>query len=144
MFENSDRSGLEHRLEFRQHDFFHPQPITDANVYFFRQVFHVFDDEQSVQILKAMVPALEKGKPGTTLLINDNIMPEPGTTSLFQEHTTRQNDMLMMYGFGAKQRTQAEFAKLLRAADPRYEMVHVSNRGGMGLIEVHLNTVGSP
>ena len=45
---------LQGRVTFMQHDFFRPQPIHDADVFFVRQVFHNYTTDDC-----AFVPALE-------------------------------------------------------------------------------------
>lgn len=73
------------------------------------------------------------------MLINDVILPESGTASQFEEHLLRQVDISMMVIFGAKQRSQRDWDKLLKEADPRFVIVDVQrNPLGVGLLEVHL------
>lgn len=133
-------SPTQSRLTFMQHDFFTPQPIRDANVYFFRQCFHNYNDADCVRILQALVPALECCSTGTPLLINDIVLPEPGRVELtgtgaglgeegerglwtkFEEHGLRQLDIAMLVLLGAKQRTAREFEQVLRTADERFEV----------------------
>lgn len=57
-------------------DFFSVQPVRDADIYFFRCVFHNWSDKYSVKILQNLIPAL---KPGAKVLVNDLVMPEPNT-----------------------------------------------------------------
>ena len=74
-----------------------------------------------VIILKSLVPGLEGSAPGTPLLINDIILPEPGIkVQRIWERERRQVDIIILVCFGAKQRTVAEFEALLNQADPRY------------------------
>lgn len=126
------------RVTFMEHNFFDAQPPLNAGAYFIRQVLHNWSDHDCVRILKALVPALEQCRPRTPLLINETILPEDGSKTRYEEHSLRQVDMLVMVALGAKQRTQAEFQKLLHAADPRLEIVRVYGEGSMGLIEVQL------
>lgn len=67
---------LRDRVTFMAHDMFDPQPVKDADVYFFRSVFHDWPDKSCVQILKALVPAM---RPGVKVVINDACMPPAGT-----------------------------------------------------------------
>ena len=106
-----------------QHDFFTPQPIHDAGAFFIRQCIHNYNDKDSTRILSGFVPALEQCDPGTPLLINDTVLPLPGVKTRFEEHSLRQVDMAMMVGYGAKQRTEREFLKLLKDADERFEVI---------------------
>ncbi|KAF2473020.1 sterigmatocystin 8-O-methyltransferase precursor [Lindgomyces ingoldianus] len=131
-------SDIGSRVTFMKHDFFQTQPQLNAGAYFIRQVLHNWNDDDCVRILKAVVPALEKCNPNTPLLINETILPEPGTLSRYEEHSLRQVDMLVMVALGAKQRTQAEFQDLLHQADPCLEIVRVYGTGSMGLLEVQM------
>ncbi|KAH7135960.1 sterigmatocystin 8-O-methyltransferase precursor [Dendryphion nanum] len=137
---DQDLTGVEKRMTFMQYDFFTPQPIIDADVYFFRQVLHNWDDESCVKMLKVVAKALENSKPGTALLINETIQIEAGSASRFEEHLARQVDMLLLVTFGAKHRTKADFDMLLGRADSRLRIVNVYSQGSMGLLEVHLDS----
>lgn len=131
---------LKGRITFQQHDFFEPQPIHNADAFLLRQCLHNYNDADCIKIIRAIVPALEKCKKGTPLLINDVIMPRSGTTTRYEEHHLRQVDFCMLVVLGAKQRTEQEFSNLLKEADPRLNIVKVYNKTlGVGLLEVHLN-----
>ena len=84
-----DRSALHatvaSRIEFMEHDFFNPQPVTAA-VYIFRQIFHNWADSNVIKILRSLIPAL---RPGARVLVHDLILPEPGTVSLMQDRQIR-------------------------------------------------------
>jgi len=126
------------RISFMQHNFFKPEPVKDAAVFLMRQCTHNWCDRDVVTMFKCIVPGLEGSKPETPFLINDIVMPEPGTWPHHAERGLRQIDMIMLVGFGAKQRTKAEFEALLKQADPRYTIRKVHADGPLGLIEVYL------
>ncbi|KAL9109921.1 MAG: hypothetical protein Q9227_005444 [Pyrenula ochraceoflavens] len=126
------------RISFMQHDFLKPNPCRDAGAFLIRQCTHNWCDSDVVTMFRSIVPGLEGSKPGTPFLINDIVMPEPGTWPRHAEHDLRQIDMIMMVAFGAKQRTAAEFAALLKEADSRYEITKVFADGPLGMIEVQL------
>jgi hypothetical protein len=69
-----------------KHDFFTPQVVKDADVYLYRWIFHNWGDDQSVEILRAAIPAL---KPGAKVLINDGCLPAPGTGHWHEEKASR-------------------------------------------------------
>ncbi|KAK6864193.1 O-methyltransferase-like protein [Apiospora arundinis] len=73
--------SLRDRVELTIHDFFDVQPVV-AEAYFFRHVFHSFTDKYSVKILQSLVPALRKG---AKIIINDGMIPEPGTLPYVNE-----------------------------------------------------------
>jgi hypothetical protein len=73
------------RVILTTHDFFTPQTV-DAQVYFFRWIFHGFSDKYCVKILQALTPALKKG---ARIVINDGVLPEPGTAGYVEEKSMR-------------------------------------------------------
>lgn len=73
------------RVELMAHDFFKPQPV-QADAYFFRQIFHDWSDSNVLKIIRAIVPAL---KPGARIIINEFIVPEPGTLPFAKEKRIR-------------------------------------------------------
>ena len=130
------------RISFTRANFFEPQKYMGAAAYLLRQCTHNWADHDVVIMLKSLVPGLEGSAPGTPLLINDMILPEPGTkVQRIWERERRQVDMIMLVCFGAKQRTVAEFEALLNQADPRYAIrkIHEQDQGALGLLEVYLN-----
>ena len=127
------------RISFMQHSFFEPQPYMGAAAYLIRQCTHNWCDRDVVTMFKSVVPALEGSAPGTPLLINDIVMPEPGEWDRGEERAVRQIDMIMLVSFGAKQRTKVEFEVLLKEADPRYQLRNVRAMGPLGLLEVYLD-----
>ncbi|KAI0102148.1 S-adenosyl-L-methionine-dependent methyltransferase [Nemania sp. FL0031] len=116
------------RVSFAKADLFKPQPYKGAAAYLIRQCVHNWADHDVVKMSKAV----------TSLLINDIILPEPGTVPRLWEREMRQADMVMMMIFGAKQRTKAEFEALLKEADLRYEIRNVHDKGALGVLEVYL------
>jgi hypothetical protein len=125
-------------VSFSKANFFEPQPYKGAAAYLLRQCADNWADHDVVTMFKAVVPGLEGSAPDTPFLINDIVMPEPGTVPRLWEREMRQADMVMMVSFGAKQRTKAEFEALLKEADPRYEIRNVHDQGALGVLEVYL------
>ena len=78
--------GLEGRMEFMAHDFFTEQPVKGAEVYFFRRIFHDWSDEYAARILRCLIGAL---KPGAKILIQEMIVSEFGTCSLYEQKRQR-------------------------------------------------------
>lgn len=65
------------RLSYMEHDFFTPQPVS-ADIYYFRWILHDWSDKYAIRILRALISALKKG---ARIVINDHIIPDPGTVS---------------------------------------------------------------
>jgi O-methyltransferase domain len=76
---------LRDRVFLTTHDFFTPQTV-DAQVYFFRWIFHGFSEKYCVKILQALTPALKKG---ARIVINDGALPEPGMAGYVEEKSMR-------------------------------------------------------
>lgn len=124
---------LKERVSFMAHDFFQEQPVKDADVYYFRWIFHDWSDLYSRKILKGLVPAM---KPGAKLLINDVCMPEYGQIPEHMQKRIRYvvsilgirntdlvasvMDLTMKSQFNAKERDEDEWKSLLLTTDPRF------------------------
>ncbi|CAG8117134.1 unnamed protein product [Penicillium olsonii] len=117
-----DFSLVQDRVSFMQYSFYEPQPVTDAGLFFLRQVIHNYPDDVCVKIFKGFVPAMEKCAADTSLLINDMLLPPANVEPKVDEHHLRQIDIHMLNGYAAKQRTLAEFTQLLKEADERFEV----------------------
>jgi hypothetical protein len=74
------------KVEFMAHDFFTEQPVKDADAYYFRWIFHDWSDKYAIRILRSLIPAL---KVGARVLINDSVLPEPGSISSYRERKMR-------------------------------------------------------
>ena len=73
-------------VSFMAHDFFHEQPILDAEVYVLRWILHDWSDKYAIRILRALKPAL---KDGAKIIIMESVLPEPGSISPYQERALR-------------------------------------------------------
>ena len=77
---------LKGRVSYIGHNMFTDQPVKDANVYLLRYVLHDWPDKYCVKILQHLIPALKKG---AKVVIQDHLLPEPGTLSLLKEMQLR-------------------------------------------------------
>jgi ubiquinone/menaquinone biosynthesis C-methylase UbiE len=77
---------LKGRVSYTGHNMFTDQPVKDANVYLLRYVLHDWPDKYCVKILQHLIPALKKG---AKVVIQDHLLPEPGTLSLLKEMQLR-------------------------------------------------------
>lgn len=73
-------------VNFINYDFFTPQPIHAAQVYFLRQILHDWPDEQALKILRNQIEAMSRN---SKLVIMDLIMPEPGELTILEERQSR-------------------------------------------------------
>ncbi|KAJ8131015.1 hypothetical protein O1611_g2611 [Lasiodiplodia mahajangana] len=123
-------SDVADRISLMAHDFFLPQPVRDADVYFFRWIFHNWSDKYAIKILKNTIPAL---KPGAKVIINDAILLEPGKMPKAMEARVRSFDVVMSSIQNAKERELAEWIELFRRADERFEFEGVTTPPGSQL-----------
>ena len=99
-------SEVKSRVAYMKHDFFDPQPVLDVSAFFVRQCVHDWPDQECIKMLRGFVPALEKCKSGTPLLINDTVLPKLGQKTRFEERGLRQLDIGVMVVLNGKQRTE--------------------------------------
>ena len=74
------------QITFMEHDFFTEQPIKNAEVYFFRWIFHNWSDKYCIRILRNLIPALKKG---ASIIINEFCIAERGMVPLYREKELR-------------------------------------------------------
>jgi hypothetical protein len=108
------------RIEFLGHNLNDEQPVKDADLYMFRSVLLNWPDKYVVKFLKNLVPAL---KPGAKVLVNEGVLPEPGTVSSWDDKILRSLDLCMIAMFNSKERTVEEWAALFQKADPRFKFL---------------------
>lgn len=77
---------LTDRISFMPYNFFDEQPARDAEIYYFRNIFHNWPDAQCTEILRSLIPAL---KPGAHILIDDYGLQEPLTVPAYAERSQR-------------------------------------------------------
>ncbi|KAJ3495133.1 hypothetical protein NLG97_g3614 [Lecanicillium saksenae] len=108
---------LASRVQLTAHDCLTPQPV-EADVYFFRHVFHVFSDKYAVEALKALVPVM---RPGARVVIHDYVLPPPGVLSQSDEKSVRTMDLLMRTVCNAREREVSDWKSLFAQADVRFQ-----------------------
>nr|POF12916.1 o-methyltransferase lepi [Quercus suber] len=118
------------RIEILPHDFFQPQPIKGANVYYLHKIFHDWPDKDCVRILEALRDAMSEH---SRILICDFILPDKGCSLL---QTAFDIDMLSLHS-GAER--DEEMWKRLIAKAPGLKLVKLwqsPSPEGEGIVEV--------
>ncbi|CAD6583597.1 MAG: hypothetical protein TREMPRED_003599 [Tremellales sp. Tagirdzhanova-0007] len=92
-------------VEFEEQDFFLPQSIQAARLYYLRWILHDWPDKQASHILQALVPALADD---SRVLINEWIIPHRGAGWQMAAQ-----DLNMMSFFTSKERSEEEWNILL-------------------------------
>lgn len=93
-------------IEAMEHDFFTPEPIAGARVYYLKMVLHDWPDEQCKQILTNLKPALKAGH--SRILLNEIIIPEVGA-GWFETSV----DMIMLCAHSAQERRERDWRALV-------------------------------
>jgi SAM-dependent methyltransferase len=114
------------RIDFRPGDFFEEIPGR-ADCIVLRHVLHDWDDERSARILANARRALTEG--GSLLVVEKVITPgnEPGFVKLLD---------LNMMAIGGKERTEAQYRRLLEQAGLTFRTVH-GTPGPIDVVEAH-------
>lgn len=113
------------------HDFFTPQPVKGARAYFLHNVLHDLEDPQALEILKQLAEAMEKGY--SKLLVHENLIsrvkPSPRVTT---------SDITMMACLGSKERTEAEWQRLVERTGLRVVKIWRQPHSVESIIEAEL------
>jgi orsellinic acid C2-O-methyltransferase len=115
LVESSERlraAGVEDRCEVVTGDFFDTVPA-GADAYIMKSVIHDWDDERCITILSNCRQAM---KADGKVLVVEPVVPETVKPS-FALLGVMMSDLNMLVNTGGKERTEEEFAALLRAAD---------------------------
>ena len=119
--------GSQDRVVFMEYNFFSEQPVKSADVYLLRRVLHDWPDAYAMKILRALVPAL---KSGSRVCICEQVLPEPGSLSLYQARLLRSMDLKMLELHNGKQRDISDWTDLLRKADEGFQIVDTKQPPG--------------
>ena len=96
-------------IQFQEHDFFTPQPVTAARAYLLHYILHDWPDAESLQILGHLASAMRKGY--SKLLVVEMVVAtqnaQPTNTAL---------DMTVWAVLGSKERTEKDWRGLFSKA----------------------------
>ncbi len=92
------------RLEVIGGDFF-TDPLPSCDAYMLMNILHDWDDERASTILAAVSKSSE---PGAAVLVIETVMPEGP-----EQHWAKTLDVLMLAVTGGRERTEAEYRRLL-------------------------------
>jgi hypothetical protein len=119
------RLGLESRCTYVPGDMFKQVPIADA--YMLKLILHDWNDEECVRILSNIgAAAQDRGR----VFIIEHVVPDPDTP-----HFAKLFDIHMMCWGTGRERTEAEYARLLGAAGWKWVRSWYPSSRLMGVIE---------
>ncbi|TDZ26703.1 O-methyltransferase aurJ [Colletotrichum orbiculare MAFF 240422] len=138
--EESCPEALRARVGFRAHDFMTPQPPHDVAdgegiAYFCRFILHDWSDKYARKILQGLASALRLQD---RIIVNEVVVPDPGTETRERERRMHDRDMLMLMNLNGRERTRAAFEDLCRSVTPqlRVHRIHRPDQGELSLIEI--------
>ncbi|CAI7614810.1 unnamed protein product [Penicillium glandicola] len=97
-------------------DFFQPQAITGAKIYYMRNIIHDYPEDKAIIILKNTIAALA---PDSVILIDDMVIPNSGA-----HWQATQIDMVMMTTLAALERTKEQWYELLEKAGLKINKIY--------------------
>ncbi|KAF2176460.1 putative O-methyltransferase [Zopfia rhizophila CBS 207.26] len=107
---------IKDRIEFMAHDMFTNQTVA-GDVYLLRYVLHDWPDKYCIDILRKLIPTMKKG---AKVVIQDHLLPEPGTLPLLQEMQIRSMDTIMLSLFNSREREVEDWKSLFERSNKRF------------------------
>ncbi|PQE06958.1 sterigmatocystin 8-O-methyltransferase protein [Rutstroemia sp. NJR-2017a WRK4] len=104
----STLNGLTPGIKAMGHDFFTPQPIKGARIYYTHDVLHDWPDNKCREILRYLKSAMQPGY--SKIYLNETILPDIGCSSYWAA-----GDINMMAILAAKKRTRLEWIELIES-----------------------------
>ncbi|KAI4086162.1 MAG: hypothetical protein LQ344_007796 [Seirophora lacunosa] len=123
-------ADLAGRVTFMAHDMFSEQPVTDADVYYFRWILHSWSDKYCIKILRSLIPAL---KAGARIMFSERCLEAPNILGSHEEKVNREWDIMMLALCNAQERDHDDWEELLQAADARFKLEEVRRTAGAKL-----------
>ncbi|TEY74877.1 hypothetical protein BOTCAL_0068g00020 [Botryotinia calthae] len=131
-------SELTERVKFVPHNFFDPQPVAGAEVYILRHICHDWSHENSVKIIRQIVPAM---KPRSKILLVEIVVsPSNRPMSSIAERYQRIRDLNMVQMLNAQERSESEWREIITEADSNLELSRILTPNGStdSIIEISL------
>ncbi|KAL4963710.1 O-methyltransferase tpcA [Aspergillus stella-maris] len=135
------------RVQLMEHDFFQPNPVKGADVYWLRGVLHDWADDYCVQILSTL---RESMAPRSRILVCDQVMnttagcdeippapaPLPANYGYYMRYP-HHRDLAMMSIINGIERTPSQFAHLVKQAGLKVKKIW-NCRSMVGIVEIGL------
>ena len=114
------------------HDFFTPQPVCGARVYFLHSVLHNWPDGKAQEILLNLKSAMRNGR--SKVLVHDLVIRNDNPSQL-----SCAIDMRMLWNFGSGERSEREWQRLFTSVGMRILTTWFPARDGASVIEVEVD-----
>ena len=121
----AEKMGMADRCRYLAGDMFREVPRSDA--YIMKMILHDWSDDECVKILSN----IEQAAPaGGRILIVEHVVPGPEVP-----HFSKLFDIHMMCALTGRERTEKEYAELLKKAGLQYAQTHYPPSRTIGVIE---------
>ncbi|XDG07411.1 hypothetical protein ABKA04_007026 [Annulohypoxylon sp. FPYF3050] len=128
------------KITFQAHDFFTPQPVKGAAVYFLRWILHNWSDKYALRILRHIGEAMgEKSR----LIIHDYCIEDLDELPTRKRRAATNMDIGMMQLLNAQERDETQWRELLAKADARFQWIGVTRPPGSALAIIEASWGGS-
>ncbi|KAJ5716130.1 hypothetical protein N7493_008041 [Penicillium malachiteum] len=118
-------------IEAMEYDFFTPQPVKGARLYFLRNILHNWSDAKSAQILSRIIEAMDSEY--STLLIDEYVLPDTGA-----ELRGAEMDILMWLHTAGLERTVSQWRNLFDTVGLELVQIWGSPRGNESVLETRV------
>ncbi|KAJ5570002.1 uncharacterized protein N7459_009432 [Penicillium hispanicum] len=103
-------------IEALPYDFFQPQIVQGARIYYFRSILHDWPDEKAVAIIQNTITALG---PDSLILIDERVLPNVGV-----HWQATSVDITMMSSLASQERTVEQWHSLLQKAGLKVQNIY--------------------
>ncbi|KAI1100869.1 S-adenosyl-L-methionine-dependent methyltransferase [Jackrogersella minutella] len=128
--ESDPHRHQEGHVVFQAHDFFTPQPIKGAAVYFLRWILHNWSDKYAVTVLQNIGQAMNGN---SRLIIHDYCIEDLGELSIRKRRAATNMDIGMMQLLNAQERDETQWRELLAKANTQFQWIGVTRPPGSAL-----------
>ncbi|KAI9727185.1 MAG: hypothetical protein M1834_008493 [Cirrosporium novae-zelandiae] len=124
-----DTLNLSEGIETMSHNFFDPQPVRGARVFFLHWILHDWSDQEAGRILRHIASAMTPGY--SKLIINESILPDKQCPLAYAAMS-----IMMMVQTASHERSRKEWRELLQSAGLEVVEFYDPPVVGEGVIEV--------
>jgi len=123
--------GLQNRVRFEVQDFYKPQAVDHgAKVFFIKSILHDWGDDECVDILRGVLPAVEKG---AKIVVCDRILPDKGRKPTYMDSFVLMLDLMMFTFSGGKERSMDQWEVLVKRTHAELKILSVHRPVGSEL-----------
>ncbi|KAL2812961.1 S-adenosyl-L-methionine-dependent methyltransferase [Aspergillus granulosus] len=137
----------EERIQFMEHNFFQPNPVKGADIYWLRAIIHDWSDDYCIKILSAIRVSMA---PTSRILVCDQVMnttsgceeippapsPLPANYGYYMRYP-HHRDLAMMSIINGIERTPAQFADIVQRSGLKVNKIW-NCRSMVGIVEIGL------